>query len=180
MLFMLTYFLLGSHSTEHADAGAIVYVGLFWAIPLACCVLSTREFNYFQKATKTTREKKNKNLVLITSWLFLVGSLGVVAMILGFSLNNALIAFIFDNYGAEMPSYLGPGEILAIALILEIIILTLSIISLTSAIGLKIRNERIWKFTIYCHLVVSWTIIGLYIACALSVKQVKETIVNGS
>ena len=99
-------------------------------------------------------------------------------MILGFSLNNAIITFIFDNYGAEMPSYLGPGEILVLALILESLILTLSIISLTSAIGLKIRNERIWKFTIYCHLVLSWTIIGLYIACALSVKQVKETIVN--
>ena len=79
-----------------------------------------------------------------------------------------------------MPTYLGPGEILAITLILESLILTLSIIGLTCAIGLKIRNERIWKFAIYCHLVVSWTIIGLYIACALSVQQVKENIVNGS
>jgi len=178
MLFMLTYLLLGSLSTEHADAGAIVYISLFWAIPLACCVLSTREFKYLKKTTEKTREKKNKNLTLITLWLFLVGSLGGIAMILGFSLNNAIITFIFDNYGAEMPSYLGSGEILAIALILESLILTLSFISLACAIGLKTKNEKIWRFTIYCHLILSWTIIGLYIACALSDKQVKETIEN--
>jgi hypothetical protein len=175
---MVTYLLLGSLSTEHADAGAIAYIGLFWAIPLACCVLSTREFKHFKKPVDVAKEKRKKNLELITLWLFLVGFLGVVAMILGFALNNVIITFIFDNYGTEMPSYLGPGEILAIALILESVMLMLSIISLTCAIGLKKRNERIWKITIYCHLVFSWTIIGLYIACALSIKQVKETILN--
>lgn len=178
IVFMVTYFLLGSLSTEHADAGAIVYISLFWGIPFACCALSTREFKYFKKTLEPTKEKKNKNLALITLWLFLVGLLGVVAMILGFIMNNTIITYIFDNYGTEMPPHLGPGEILALALILESLILTLSIISLICAIGLKTRREKIWRFTIYCHLVFSWTIIGLYIACALSVKQVKETIVN--
>ncbi len=178
ILFMLTYLLLGSLATEHADAGAIVYIGLFWAIPLACCVLSTREFKHFKKPVELAKEKRNKNLELITLWLILVGSLGVIAMILGFSLNNVIITFIFDNYGTEMPSYLGPGEILVIALILESVMLTLSIISLACAFGLKIRNEKLWRFTIYCHLGFSWTIIGLYIACALSDKYVKESFNN--
>ena len=178
ILFMLTYLLLGSLSTEHADAGAIMYICLFWAIPLACCVLSTRDFKEFKKSSAIAKEKRNKNLGLITFWLFLVGSLGAIAMIVGFFLNTAIITFIFDNYGTELPSYLGPGEILAFALILESVILSLSIISLACAIGLKTKNEKIWRVTIYCHLLFSWTIIGLYIACALSVKQVKETILN--
>jgi len=178
ILFMLTYLLLGSLSTEHADAGAMVYICLFWAIPLACCVLSTRDFKEFKKSIAIAKEKRNKNLGLITLWLFLVGSLGAIAMILGFFLNTAIITFIFDNYGTELPSYLGPGEILAFALIIESVILTLSIISLACAFGLKAKNEKIWRVTIYCHLLFSWTIIGLYIACALSVKQVKETIVK--
>jgi hypothetical protein len=45
--FMVFFFLFGAITTgEHSDAGAIVYIGLFWAIPLACCVLSTRDFRY--------------------------------------------------------------------------------------------------------------------------------------
>jgi hypothetical protein len=175
ILFMLTFLLLGSLSTEHADAGAIAYISLFWAIPLACCVLSTREFKYFKKTIKITKEKKNKNLTLIILWLFLVGLLGVVATILGFIINNAIITFIFDNYGTEIPSYLGPGEIFTIALILESFILALSIISLTCSFGLKTKNKKIWRITIYCHLIFSWTIIGLYVACALSDKNVKES-----
>ena len=52
--------------------------------------------------------------------------------------------------------------------------LVISLTNLFCAIGLLLKNRRVWKFTVYYNLIFSWTLIGLTIACALNEKSIKD------
>ncbi|MHA1148339.1 MAG: hypothetical protein ACTSR8_08845 [Promethearchaeota archaeon] len=257
LIFMIFFNLVGNILTLfHPDAGAIIYVSIFWGAPLILCVLSTKNFEFFNREKKQRKliiseeillrilkityllmgvfmifegitlliirevifsrlldaqifnssnhaqfitclnlisifligqgiievllwryllklGKHIKNLLKVSLLLFFMGGILCSVSILGLSLNDVFVDYVFTIY-PEIEVYLGPGELFSLAVAVEIILLTLSILYLIGAIGLAIQNERIWKFMIQTHLILGWTIIGLIIACSLSENVVKE------
>ncbi|MHA1294141.1 MAG: hypothetical protein ACTSQJ_15930 [Promethearchaeota archaeon] len=116
----------------------------------------------------------HKNLLIISLWLFISGIIGISLSIAGIILYDEIVSYIFFVYSPQIAEYLSYDEGLLILLMIAAILLTISIINVICAIGLIIKNRIIWKISIYYHLVLAWTIIGLTIACALSENSVKK------
>jgi len=173
--FVFLFFLLGSISTgEHSDAGAIFYAGLFLLTPMVLCTLSIREFKSISEI-RIKLFKSGKQKMFILSFLFtIVGVLGLILSIFGFIFNNFLVKYIVENYGTDLPITVGESEISLLTFIIELLIIILSLINITCAVGLFSKNKKLWKFTIYYQLAFSWTVIGLTVACALSENEIKQ------
>jgi len=182
--FVIFFYLAGSIiTTFHPDGGAIIYVSIFWAVPLILCVLSTREFNFIKrnengliKLKKKNADKSLRKLFFVIAWLFITGLLFMIASIYGFIFNDVILKRIFSNYGNEISQYFSYNEVYTLLIIIEIIHLVIALLNFICGIGLIFKNKYIWKFTVYYHLVFSWTLIGLVIACALNEKSIKEII----
>ena len=182
--FVIFFYLAGSIiTTFHPDGGAIIYVSIFWALPLILCVLSTREFKFIKRDENGLIKRKEKyadkrlgKLFFIIAWLFISGLLLMIASILGFIHNDAILKHVYSNYGDRISPYFSQSEFLILLLTIESIYLVISLINFFCVIGLLFKNKYIWKFAVYYHLILSWTIIGLTIACALNEKSVKKSI----
>lgn len=182
--FVIFFYCFGSITTMfHPDGGAIIYVSIFWALPLILCVLSTREFKFIRrdengliKLKEKSADKRLGKLFFIIAWLFISGLLLMIASILGFIHNDAILKHVYSNYGDRISPYFSQSEFLILLLTIETINLVISLINFFCVIGLLFKNKHVWKFAVYYHLILSWTIIGLTIACALNEKSVKKSI----
>ena len=258
--FMVFYYLAGSLTTVfHPDAGAIIYVSLFWLMPLILSVLSTREFKFlkerriiFSKSTHLFEKKgisviliylylvagilctfggllsmifienllnyllktaifditdafqiyiavilinislltigiveilswnylrkcenQYRKLLIIVLWLFASGLFGLIFSLIALFLNEPIVTYIFSLYGQIISTYFSFEEILLLLTISGTIFLIVSLLNFICAIGLTIKNKGIWKLSTWYHLIFSWTIIGLLIACAINENSVK-------
>ncbi|MFX1392057.1 MAG: hypothetical protein ACFFAH_00650 [Promethearchaeota archaeon] len=184
VVFVIFFYLAGSIiTTFHPDGGAIIYVSIFWALPLILCVLSTREFNFIKrnengliKLKRKNADKSLRKLFFVIAWLFIIGLLFMIASVYGFMFNDVILKRIFSNYGDEISKYFSYNDVYILLITIEIIHLVLALLNFICGIGLIFKNKSIWKFTVYYHLVFSWTLIGLVIACVLNEKSIKEII----
>ncbi len=184
LAFVIFFYLAGSIITMfHPDGGAIIYISIYWATPLILCVLSTREFKFIKRNENGLIQLKRKNadkslrkLVFVLGWLFITGILFMIASIYGFIFNDVILKRIFSNYGDEISPYFSYNELYTLIIVIEIIHLVIALLNILCGIGLIFKNKNIWKFTVYYHLVFSWTLIGLIIACVLNEKSVKKSI----
>ncbi|MFX1382443.1 MAG: hypothetical protein ACFFBP_08335 [Promethearchaeota archaeon] len=176
-LFMVSFFLLGSVSTaEHSDAGGVLYISLFLLTPLVLCALSLKDFRSILEFKKRIFKSGEQKLVLLIILFALAGILGLILSILCIIFNNFVVIFFINNWGSQLPEYLGETEIYFLALNAELLVLIFSIGNLACTLGLIMKNKIIWKLTIYYQLLFVWTIIGLMIACALSENSIKRII----
>jgi hypothetical protein len=254
--FLIYFYLVGGLSTgEHGDAGAIIYISLYWLPVLILCTLSTKtsqdneikersakksssavsksklfylitgiliilggvalmifrdtlfEFLLVRNIVPLTFkaqflnaliiisivmmgiglfiilvwlklkkiEEHHKNLLVISIWLYLIGLIGVILGLLGILLNELLVTIISSAYGILF-NYVTFEEAVIIVTIFGIAVLILGLINFFVALGLTFKIRVSWKFGIYYHLILAWTIIGLTISCALSENEVKEII----
>ena len=182
--FVIFFYLAGSVITMvHPDGGAIIYVCIFWASPLILCVLSTREFKFIKrdengliKLKEKSADKRIGKLFFIIAWLLIIGLLLISTSILGFLFNDVILKNAYSNYGDSISPYFNQSEFLILLITIETINLVISLINFFCVIGLLFKNKHVWKFTVYYHLILSWTIIGLIIACALSENSLKKSI----
>ncbi len=182
VIFEIFFYLVGSMATMfHPDGGAIIYVSIFWGSPLILCVLSTRDFKFIKKNENSVVKKKtssvvkqNKIILFIVLWLSIIGVLNLIASILGFIYNEALLSYIFSKYGDDISEYYSYNQFLMLFITGEVILFIISLLNFICVIGLLLKNRKIWKFAIIYQLIFSWTIIGLIIACALNHNSVKE------
>lgn len=101
--FMVFYYLAGEMTTlNHPDAGAIIYVSLFWLTPLMLCVLSTRKFKFLKEERKSLVKSKDllkkKRIITILKIIYLViGLLTILGFILLFISRETLLLFLLDT-----------------------------------------------------------------------------------
>jgi len=260
ILFMLYFYLVGGLSTgEHGDAGAIIYISLYWLPVIILLTLSTKP-NRFKLINKHPIEKSrstlglriskilylllgimmilggillifsnqiilnalierdlipaayqagfinalilisiiimgigglivfiyfkikddeshHKNLFVISLWLYTIGLIGIILGVLGILLNELLVTIISSVYGI-LYNYVTFEEAVLIVSIFGILVLILGLLNMILAVGLTSKNHTAWKFSIYYHIVLAWTIVGLTICCALNEKGVKQVILR--
>ncbi len=116
----------------------------------------------------------HKNLLIISMWLFISGTIGIIASISGILLRSYIVEYIFSGYGEDITGYINPEGALILVVLLALVILALSIVNIVLAIGLSTKNRKLWRLAILYHLGLAWTIVGLTIACALSENPVKR------
>ena len=181
--FLVFFYLVGNMATMfHPDGGAIIYISIFWGSPLILCALSTKEFKFIKRGEngliKPWRESANKRFskrYLIIAWFFFTGLLLMLASIYYLAYSKAILRRIFSNYGDEISQYFSYNEVYVLIITIGIFNLVLSLINFICVLGLLFKNRGVWKFAVYYNLLLSWTIIGLTIACALSENSFKET-----
>jgi len=185
IMFLIFFYLAGSISTMfHPDGGAIIYVGIFWGIPIILCVLSTKDFSIPKEEKKEklnisviSAEKGKIKLAIIIIWLLFMGTIMIILSIYGIIYHKEILERIFSNYGDSISEYFTYNEVHKLIVFVSIYHFILSLISFFCGVGLLFKNKRIWKFAVYYHLVFSWTLIGLVIACALNEKSIKERLI---
>ncbi len=253
-LFLILYYLLGHGLTLHSDAGAILYLFLYWGVPFMLLTLSTHDFNFpkenFVKKVRSSNiwlyivagmfiflsvlllclgifclifqkdiahfllgfegidqtmidsvdffiigisllllsifgffigiyaifiQRFNVYILITCLWLFLLAILGIILLILGIFLNQAVVVLLFGDYGSGDDSgFMSPevfGDILLVVGIMHFII---SIWCIILILGLIFKNRILWRACILSNLAISFTIIGLVIACYLSKDSVKQ------
>jgi hypothetical protein len=169
----------------HPDGGAIIYVGIFWGIPMILCVLSTKDFSTpnekerkrFETGVKVSNNGSLK-LVFIIMWLLFGGIVALFLSLYGMIYNQEIVDRLFSEYGDSISEYFTYNEVHSLIIAVSIFHLITSLSSFLSGVGLLFKNKRIWKFAVYYHLAFSWTVIGLVIACALSEKSIKERFIS--
>ena len=181
--FMVLFYVAGSIVTLlHADAGAILHISLFWLPIMGLIPLSTREWKFTEKFEISSHRKKSTNgsktLLFVASWIMLIGILVVFISILGFMFNEQILAFLYSLWEEEISMYLTEQEVLNLLVGGEIFILVLGMVNMVCSIGLGMKHKILWRFTIYYHLLLAWTLVGLAIACLLSKDAVKELFPN--
>ena len=184
IVFLIFFYLAGSIVTIfHPDGGAILYVSVFWSVPIILCVLSTKDFESIKKVKgekiqNNVRDLRNSKIKLsfIIMFLFLFGIISLFLSIYIIIFNNEILNYIFSNYREEISEYFSFSEVHSLIITLAIYLFIISLLNFLCGIGLLFKSKKIWKFTIYYHLIFSWTLIGLVIACMLSEKAVKEII----
>ena len=184
IVFLIFFYLAGSIVTIfHPDGGAILYVSVFWSVPIILCVLSTKDFESIKKVKgekiqNNVRDLRNGKIKLsfIIMFLFLFGIISLFLSIYIIIFNNEILNYIFSNYREEISEYFYFSEVHSLIITLAIYLFIISLLNFLCGVGLLFKSKKIWKFTIYYHLIFSWTLIGLVIACMLSEKAVKEII----
>ena len=177
VVFMLFFYLVGSISTMfHLDGGAIIFVSIFWLIPLMLCTMSIKEFKFLRNDKKsyvrTNRPRIRFSLVI--TWLLVMGLVSLIFSVLGLMNNEAIVSNIYTRNEDQISEYFSYNDLFIMILAIEIVHLVISILNFICIIGLLFKNKNIWKFTVYYHLIFSWTIIGLIISCVLSEAPIKE------
>ncbi|MBY9006142.1 MAG: hypothetical protein KGD63_05245 [Candidatus Lokiarchaeota archaeon] len=78
LIFLILFYLLGQSLTFHSDAGAIVFVSIYWGIPFLLCVLSTQNLNFLERRNlkkKDNDERTEKKGFITIKLIFL--SIGI-------------------------------------------------------------------------------------------------------
>jgi hypothetical protein len=168
---------MGSVATLfHSDAGAIFYVFLIWLPVMGGISLSVKEFSHTRKDKKrfNLKERPKTLLNFISAW-FLMGAVVLFfGSLLGLIFNEAIITWLFNEWGTQIEEYLTFTQVLEIAIGLEVFLLCISALNFICMFGLIIRNRTLWRITIYYQFCIAWTLIGLFMACLLSKDSIKE------
>lgn len=177
--FMLFFYLAGSIITLfHSDAGAIVYVIVFWMSPMLLSSLSVRKFSAIK--IKKGAKKEHPGLVLgfISLWMICLSLFLLTGGILGLVLNDYIVDFIYSQWESEISMYLAKNEVLGLLIAGEILLLLAGLINILLLVRLLCRNTISWRITVFFNLLFAWTLIGLYMACLLSKDSVKMKFVE--
>lgn len=174
--FLILFHLTGSVTTLfHSDAGAIFYVFLIWLPVMGGISLSVKEFSHTRKDKKrfNLKERPKTLLNFISAW-FLMGAIVLFfGSLLGLIFNEAIITWLFNEWGTQIEEYLTFTQVMETAIGLEVFLLCISALNFICTFGLIIRNRTLWRITIYYQFCISWTLIGLFIACLLSKDSIK-------
>ena len=101
--------------------------------------------------------------------------LGVILLILGIFLNQAVVILLLGDYGSGGdPGFISPEVFGDILIVLGIMHFILSIWCIILILGLIFKNRILWRACILSNLAISFTIIGLVIVCYLSKDSVKQ------
>jgi len=144
------------------------YLSALIVISIVITGIGTLIIMLWNKLGKT--EDHHKNLWIISIWLFITGIIGTSLALVGLLLLDLLVSFIFSSYGILFWMY----DVNLIVIIIGMLLLVLAIINFICAIGLLIKNKKIWRFSTFYHIFLLWSVIGLVIACALNENSVKE------
>ncbi|MHA1337931.1 MAG: hypothetical protein ACTSPW_19685, partial [Promethearchaeota archaeon] len=115
-------------------------------------------------------------IIWTSFWLFFLGGAILAISLFGLAIQNVIFDYLNTRYGVETYSYFSIEELMNIIIFMGIVLLILALIELNIATILLLESKYSWKFAIYFHLILSWTIAGLLIACYLSENEVKEFI----
>lgn len=177
VVFIIFFYLVGSIATMfHLDGGALIFVGIFWVIPLMLCTMSVKDFKFMRNDTKTfvRTNRPQTKLLLVIIWLLVMGLISLIFSILGLINNETIVSSIYSRNEEQISEYFSYNDLFIMILAIEIVVLVISILNFMCVTGLLLKNKKVWKFTVYYHLIFSWTIIGLIIACVLSETPIKE------
>ncbi len=92
LLFLVLFYILGKSITFHSDAGAIIFISIYWGLPLSLCVLSTQDFKYMKnyKINRKDIQKPRKKIGIICIKLVFL-SIGL------FFLSFSFLCIIFQS-----------------------------------------------------------------------------------
>lgn len=147
--------------------------GLFYT-SIALILVGCIEFCCWVYLWRKPYEEKNKNIIWTSFLLFFLGGVILAAAIMGLSIQALIFDYVYGRYGSWMANYISKRELINFIFNAGIFLLSLAIIELSIAIILLFRKKIFWKCAVYFHLMISWTIIGLLIACYLSENSVKN------
>ncbi|MFX0072503.1 MAG: hypothetical protein ACFFAO_15570, partial [Candidatus Hermodarchaeota archaeon] len=183
ILFVFFFYLAGYViTTFHPDGGAIIYVTIFWGAPLILCALSTKDFKFIRRdenglinSQKEPAGKSSWKLFLILTWFFTSALLLMFVSAYFLVFNRKLATYVFSNYGDQLSPYFSYIEFVMLIITIGVITLAISLINFFCGFGLLVKNKVVWKFAVFYNLILSWTIIGLTITCALNENSIKKT-----
>ncbi|MFX0148343.1 MAG: hypothetical protein ACFE8E_11440 [Candidatus Hodarchaeota archaeon] len=177
IIFSVFFSLFGQTFTlSHPDLGALLYIMLFWGIPMILLVLSCKEIKVLEKdiPIKQKREKKRDQIKMISLILVFSGVLISCISLVCMRFNREIINYIISFDPEEIGRYINFECGMFLAFFLELCGITFTIILTVSSIGLLYRIEKIWHLTVIIGLLFIWTVAGLALACKLSEDSIKK------
>ncbi len=180
IVFSVMFSLLGQTFTlSHPDLGAILYIMLFWGMPMILIVLSTKESKINLKNHKKEEGKKNRDHIKRVSRILLfTGILMIIISLIFMRYNREIIIYALSLNPEEMSRYINFESGVLLAFLLELCSLIFAVILIICSIGLSYRVKKIWQLTIYIGILFIWTVLGLVLACKLCEDTVKTEFHN--
>ncbi|MGB5911104.1 MAG: hypothetical protein WBH31_07930 [Promethearchaeia archaeon] len=181
IIFSVIFSLLGQTFTlSHPDLGAILYIMLFWGIPMILIVLSTKESKIIDlKNHKKEKGKKPRDYIKRVSRILLfAGILIIIISLIIMRYNREIINYALSLNPEEMSRYVTFESGMLLALLLELCGIIFAIALIICSIGLYYRIKKIWQLTIYIGVFFIWTVLGLALVCKLSEDTVKTEFSN--
>ncbi|MHA1283034.1 MAG: hypothetical protein ACTSQP_11065 [Promethearchaeota archaeon] len=145
-------------------------------VSISLIIVGGIEFSCWFFLFRKTYENKNKNIIWTSFWLFFLGGAILAISLFSLAIQDVIFNYLNTKYSVEAHSYFSIEELMNIIIFMGIVLLILALIELNIATILLLESKYSWKFAIYFHLILSWTIAGLLIACYLSENNVKEFI----
>jgi len=142
---------------------SVVLLGL-GIIPLVCFFVTRKKGEH------------HKNLLGVGVWLFFTGILGAAVGLIAILFDDLLVGYAFSAFSDQIGGYISQDSAYAVVMLVGWLLLVLVSFNYACAVGLTLKNHTMWKVTVYYHLCLTWTIIGLVIACGLSETAVKQVI----
>jgi len=181
IVFSVIFSLLGQTFTlSHPDLGAILYIMLFWGIPLILIVLSTKESKIISLKNRTNEKgKKHRDQIKRISRILLFSGILIIIISLILMIYNAeIINYAISLNPEGMSRYINFESGVLLAFLLELFGIIFAVILVICSIGLAYRIEKIWYLTIYIGILFIWTVLGLALACKLCEDTVKTEFYN--
>jgi len=181
IVFSVIFSLLGQTFTlSHPDLGAILYIMLFWGIPMILLVLSTKKNKIIgSKKHKKEKVKKNRDHIKRVSRILLFTGILIIIISLIFMIyNRDIINYAISLNPEGMSRYINFESGVLLAFLLELCGIILAVILIICSIGLSYRIKKIWQLTIYIGILFIWTVLGLALACKLCEDTVKTEFYN--
>ncbi|MFX1588491.1 MAG: hypothetical protein ACFFC1_10070, partial [Promethearchaeota archaeon] len=147
-VFSVVFSLLGQTFTlSHPDLGAILYIILFWGIPMILIVLSTKESKIIDlKNHKKEKGKKSrdpiKRVIII---LLFTGILMIIISLIFMRYNREIINYALFSNPEEMSRYINFESGILLAFSLELCGIIFAVIIIICSIGLYYRIKKIWQ-----------------------------------
>ena len=177
IVFSVLFALFGQTFTlSHPDLGALLYIILFWGIPMILLVLSCKEIKVLgtRIPTKEKKEKKRNQLKVISLILLFSGVLILCISLVCMIFNREIVNYIISFDPEEIGRYINFETGMLLAFFLELCGIIFTIILIISSIGLFYRIKKIWYLTIIIGVFFIWTVVGLALACKLSENSIKK------
>ena len=103
--FLVLFYILGQPLTFHSDAGAILFVFIYWGLPLILCVLSTREFRFLKSDNSKKKEVSDRTgkigytiiRLIFLSFGLLLSFLSIFCLIFQAQFIDLILSFNFMN-----------------------------------------------------------------------------------
>lgn len=181
IVFSVIFSLLGQTFTlSHPDLGAILYIMLFWGIPMILIVLSTKESKIIDlKNHKKEKGKKSrdpiKRVIII---LLFTGILMIIISLIFMRYNREIINYALFSNPEEMSRYINFESGILLAFSLELCGIIFAVIIIICSIGLYYRIKKVWQLTIVIGILFIWTVLGLALACKLCEDTIKTEFWN--